>query len=370
MKVVLIGPYPPPHGGVQTHLVALQQFLTRQGADVSVINVARHTGKASPPGVFFPSSSLGVLQLLFRLRPDVIHYHAGGTLPARVLGLALATTLVPRAATVFTFHSGGFPTSPEGRSVGPASVTGFILRRIDRLIAVNPELAAWYAQAGVSPSHVEQISPFGGLADDGTAELPAALENFLRSHSPVIATVGLLEPEYDLELQIAALGQLRRHFPKAGLVMVGSGSLANSLRARVESDSNRDHLLLSGDLPHQIALQIIRRSDVLARTTWYDGDALSVREALALGTPVIASDTGMRPAGVVTIPPRDRDALVTAITAIARRPAPRSVTPDRSEPDGRALSAVFRVYQSLALGNGRAVDGALAGSAQKNAPIP
>src|SRR5438105_8526009 len=38
------------------------------------------------------------------------------------------------------------------------------------------------------------------------------------------------------------------------------------------------------------SLRAIADADVLLRTTLYDGDAISVREALYLGTPVVATD--------------------------------------------------------------------------------
>ncbi len=54
----------------------------------------------------------------------------------------------------------------------------------------------------------------------------------------------------------------------------------------------------------------------MLRTTWYDGDAISVREALHFGVPVIASDNGMRPEGTHLIPARDLEALVAAAEKI------------------------------------------------------
>ena len=41
MKVLLFGPYPPPHGGVQTHLVALRDFLQRRNIECGVVNLTR-----------------------------------------------------------------------------------------------------------------------------------------------------------------------------------------------------------------------------------------------------------------------------------------------------------------------------------------
>ena len=51
---------------------------------------------------------------------------------------------------------------------------------------------------------------------------------------------------------------------------------------------------MCGDLPHAATLQAIARSDLMLRTTSYDGDAISVREALHLGTPVVAINSMSR----------------------------------------------------------------------------
>jgi glycosyltransferase involved in cell wall biosynthesis len=83
----------------------------------------------------------------------------------------------------------------------------------------------------------------------------------------------------------------------------------------------------------------------MLRTTYYDGDAISVREALHLGTPVIASDNGMRPEGVRLIPPRSLAALDRAIDdALA---APPNGQRQQAAPDERNVEAVLSLYQEL-----------------------
>jgi glycosyltransferase involved in cell wall biosynthesis len=60
-------------------------------------------------------------------------------------------------------------------------------------------------------------------------------------------------------------------------------------------------------------LPVIARSDVLVRPTATDGDANSVREALALGVPVVASDVVARPEGTIAVPGRDVEAMAAAV---------------------------------------------------------
>src|ERR1017187_302130 len=66
-------------------------------------------------------------------------------------------------------------------------------------------------------------------------------------------------------------------FPRAGLLMVGAGSLEESLRARIARTPYGDHVLLYGDMPHGVTLRAMLECDLLLRTTRYDGDSVSAR---------------------------------------------------------------------------------------------
>jgi glycosyltransferase involved in cell wall biosynthesis len=340
MRVVLLGPYPPPQGGVQTNLVAIRDLLRRRGDSCAVINLHRHRAGRGEE-VYHPQSALETLKLLLRLRYDVLHLHVGGDLTPRLLALAALATAMPRARTVLTFHSGGYASSPAGRGARPRTLRGLVFRRFDRVIAVNGEIAALFQRFGVEASRVRLIPPHT-LPPRPEVELPAGLRDFFCAHSPVLITVGLLEPEYDLPLQIAALGELRREFPRAGLAILGAGSLEAELRRRIAEQPG--HVLLTGDVPHAATLRAIAEADLLLRTTLYDGDSVAVREALHLGTPVVATDNGMRPAGAALIPARDRAALCAAVAAQLGQPrAPRN----GAGPDDSNVQAVLDLYDEL-----------------------
>jgi glycogen synthase len=343
MRVLLLGPYPPPHGGVQTNLVAIRHFLLKHGVRCSVINITRHR-KPDSDEVYYPKGGVQLLRLLARLPYDVLHLHIGGMLTNRLLALSLACTLRPGAKSVMTFHSGGFPSSPEGQSLGPSSFAGFVLRRFDGVIGVNEEIVGFLHKLGVRPHRVRCISPYAFLPKNPAADLPAALTAFLEKHHPVLLSVGLLEPEYDLPLQIETLPLVRQKFPDAGLLLIGSGSLEPSLRAKIDASPSAQHILLAGDVPHAATMETISRSRMMLRTTLYDGDALSVREALQLGTPVIATDNGMRPDGVRLIPKSDSQALLHAIEQELQHPVVRK---ERSGHDESNLQAVLNLYRDL-----------------------
>ncbi len=342
MRVLQLGPYPPPHGGVQTNLVAIRELLLRRGHECAVINLHRHrTGRGE--GVYHPTGAAQTLALILRLKYDIIHLHLGGDVTPRLVGLAAVCTSMPRAGSVLSFHSGGYATSAEGRSASPRTVRGFVFRRFDRVIAVNAEIAELFLRFGVARDRVRLIYPHALPAELPEAELPRELREFFCAHKPAMITVGLLEPEYDLGLQIETLGRIREWRPGAGLAIVGSGSLDGALRERIAAQPWAEHILLCGDVPHAATLRAIAAADVFLRTTRYDGDSVAVREALHVGTPVVATDNGMRPEGVVLMRSSDAGGLCGAVEeALARsRAARRGVGGDEN------IEAVLAVYEEV-----------------------
>jgi len=345
MRVLQLGPYPPPHGGVQSNLVAIRTFLRKRNIYCGVINITRHR-KSEQDDVYYPKSAARLIRLLFRLDYDIVHLHFGGMLTRRLLALGLVCASMTGRKAVLTFHSGGYPSSPEGKATDRASLAGFVLRRFDRLIGVNSEIIDFFHRLGVPQERTRLIYPHALLAEDvRMGELPEPLASFMASHDPVLISVGLLEPEYGLPLQIEVLEYVRQKHARAGLLMIGSGSLEADLRANIRSKPYAEHILLCGDVPHAATMEAISRSRTMLRTTLYDGDAVSVREALYLGVPVIASDNGMRPEGVSLIPSLNPGALSQAIEKNLDEPKPEAGRP--APPDESNLEAVLKLYEEL-----------------------
>lgn len=345
MRVVQLGPFPPPHGGVQTNLVSIREFLQKRGLPSFVINLTRHR-KSKANGVFFPKTPLGVAWHLWTLEYEIIHIHIGGKISLRLLGLGLFCSLIPGRKVVLTFHSGGYPSSSEGRSAAPRTLGGFVFRRFDRLIAVNREIADMFVRFGVEPKRIRLIAPHAVAGCPPGAKLPPVLRGFYENHSPVLLTVGLLEPEYDLPLQMDVLESVRQTFSRAGLVIIGSGSLESQLWEQRAAKPYAEHILITGDVPHAATVVAIKECDVFLRTTLYDGDSVSVREALHFGVPVVASDNGMRPEGVTLFAISDREGLRQAIDRHLRNATSRSNSSE-ARPTLENAQAVFELYSEL-----------------------
>ena len=341
LRVLQLGPLPPPWGGVQTNLDGIHTYLTQHGHLAAGVNITRHRRENSPTA-FFPHSATELLQLLWTLPYDILHLHLGGELSSRLLALCFAVTSVPGKKSVLSFHSGGYPSSPGGQSAAYWTLRGVVLRRFDRVIVVNAALRDVFFRFGVRKEHCHLIAPHW-VPDQAPAMDPGPIHDFFQRHSRVILSVGLLEPEYDLARQLTAFESICDTDPTTGLLWIGSGALEAELRQRIGQSPAKEHVLLTGDVSRPQTLAAISQADLLWRTTLYDGDAVSVREALHFGTPVLATDNGMRPPGVHLTPIADTPALVARTLALRSLARPQPL-----RQDGEAnLRAVVSVYKEL-----------------------
>jgi glycosyltransferase involved in cell wall biosynthesis len=160
----------------------------------------------------------------------------------------------------------------------------------------------------------------------GISDLPRAVNTFLASHSPIVSTYGsklildlLGNDVYGFDLCLEMTHDLKRHFPQIGiLILLPDIRLIEyfaELQQRVVGLGIKDNVcFLTG--PTENAGSIWCRSNVFVRATNTDGDAISVREALSLHVPVVASDASPRPEGVVLFRSRDQADLTESVRRV------------------------------------------------------
>ena len=345
MRILQIGPFPPPHGGVQTHLKAIHDRLPSRGHVGIVIAITRGSVIDGVPRAYKPRTAFSLFWLLLTLKYDLVHLHIGGELTTRLAILMLVCGLLPYRKSVVTFHSGGYAAN-QGSTATRNSLRGFAFRSVDHVIAVNRQMVDMFLRFGVEKRRLSLIPPFVARRPSPEITLNGRVGAFIEQRDPVLLTVGLLEKEYALDVQIDALEKVLETHPNAGLLVAGSGSLSREVNDLVEAKPFKERILLAGDLDHDLTLRAMELADVLLRPTYYDGDAVSIREGLYLGTPVIATDNGMRPPGVNLIPlPPDPARLAEKVIEVLSNHDSGAALP---APDGSEnVEAVLNVYDRL-----------------------
>jgi glycosyltransferase involved in cell wall biosynthesis len=325
-------------------MLAIRERLRVKGHRCSIIATSRSSTVSDEPGVSHPRWAAELIKLLRYSDHDVLHLHIGGDISRRVLSLALAATVFGGPRTVMTMHSGGYAMTDEAKRAKPNSARGRIFRRFSRVIGVNDELADVFRRHGVDGSRISVIAPYGLEPPEESVVLAGPLNEFCERHSPLLVAVGGLEPDYEPIFLLKAMKDILRDYPRAGLMIVGGGSMRGEVAAAVATSGNAAAICLAGDVPHAETLHLIQRADVMLRTTLFDGDAISVREALFFGTAVIATDNRMRPEGVRLIAQGDRAGLLERIREAMNTKTEREPTLDA---DHSNIDRVIDLYSSL-----------------------
>jgi glycosyltransferase involved in cell wall biosynthesis len=161
---------------------------------------------------------------------------------------------------------------------------------------------------------------------DTAAVMPARVQEFVRSHAPVLSTYGwhlCFDTQgrdlYGFDLCIELVRQLRVDHPRVGLLaclpQIDLPDYYAELRRRIAEHGLEDNVLFVTE-PLNDAYLLWQASDVYVRATSTDGDAVAIREAMSLGVPVVASDASPRPPGAVLFRNRDLDGLVGAVRRV------------------------------------------------------
>lgn len=138
----------------------------------------------------------------------------------------------------------------------------------------------------------------------------------------VIGSVGRLVPAKGLEYLIEAASYLRKEFKTIKIVMVGDGSLLDSLRHNAKENYISDIVIFTGqrrDIP-----DILSCMDIFAMPSIAEGLPNSLLEAMSMGKPIVAAAVGGIPYVIengingLLVQPRDSKGLAAAVETIIK----------------------------------------------------
>jgi teichuronic acid biosynthesis glycosyltransferase TuaC len=165
---------------------------------------------------------------------------------------------------------------------------------------------------------------------------------------PLILSVGALIPRKGQDLLIAALPAL----PDAMLMLAGKGESESDFRALATELGVADRVAFLGSVPHDDLPALFAAADVMALVSASEGLANAWVEALACGTPIIASDVGgirelVKTPAAGRIVARTPEAVTEAVRDILTNPPTRdavaaNVSAFSWDENARQLAAFFR----------------------------
>lgn len=224
--------------------------------------------------------------LIRQRRIDIVHSHDYKTdLLALLLGRRLG--VIPMA----TAHGWTGISARERYVYYPAGKR--LLSRFPRVIAVSSDIRNELVRHGaredrvtvilngIDPSAFERVTGRGDAIRAATGLGPTDV---------VIGAVGRLERQKRFDLLLEAFAPLARVRPSLRLVIVGDGSLRGELDAQRTALGLTDSCILLG---HRLDIADLHHAfDLFVQSSEYEGTPNSVLEAMAMSTPIVATDVG------------------------------------------------------------------------------
>ncbi len=323
----LVGPVPPPNGGMAMQTRQLARLLTAEG--IRVEQVATN-------GLYRPAIAgrIPVVRALFRLVPylfavwrlsgrvQVIHLMANSGWSWQLHAAPVLWLARLRGTPVIVNYRGGEALDYFRRSFSRVRPS---LRKAAAIVVPSGYLEAVFQRFGerarVIPNIVDR-EVFSPAPKTDRAEEPAEEEG---SDFTLVITRNL-EPIYGIDTAIRALALVARRDANVRLRIAGSGPQAESLRALARELGIADAVSFEGRLDRPEIAALYAGADAMINPSTVDNMPNSVIEALACGVPVVSTEVGGVPfivsheESALLVPPGDERALADAILRLKGAP--------------------------------------------------
>jgi glycosyltransferase involved in cell wall biosynthesis len=372
-------------GGTARHVALLARGSARAGLGVKVIGpestrplFAGGEIGFTPVPILDRASPVRDAAAILRLRrliipggPDVVHAHGVRAGAFAALALLLASR---RPALVVTVHN----AAPAGRR---QALAYRILERIcavraDFVLCVSADLEDRMRGLGARATG-RAVVPAPPLGRPQTAAVEQARSDLAADGRPVVLAVGRLAAQKGYRMLLDAAARWQRRDPRPLLAIAGQGPMAAEL-ARAGQAMGID-LRLLGQRADVAAL--LAAADVFVVASTWEGQPLSVQEALQAGRPIVAVRVGgiadlTGADGALLVSPDDPGELAAAVVSVLddRKLAGRLAAGARARSAGlpteaEAVAAAITIYGRLRAGRGDG-DGAVRAAPEAVRPRP
>ena len=335
-------------GGVRAHLADCARLLAADGHDVIVEAPAAvldgmdlEPARAEPLEIG-PRPSLNDTLAVARLRrlgrrADVLHAHGlrAGALAALALGRRRGRTRL--VVTLHNLTVGGRLTTLVGDRL-----ERLIARRADLVLAVSPDLAERARVLGAPQVELAIIPavPPQQPAEPSPSDAAAPEDAWPRGGARLL-TVARLAPQKGLPLLLEVAAILSREVDAGRLAaftwaLAGDGPGREQAAERIAAEQLPVTLLgRRSDAP-----ALMEAADIVVQTSLWEGQPLTIQEALRAGTAIVATDVGgtavTSRGGAVLVDPQAQ-AIAEALRTLLSDSEARSRAAERAREAARRL---------------------------------
>jgi glycosyltransferase involved in cell wall biosynthesis len=323
VKIAIIGPYPPPYGGISIHIKRMKSYLEKNYIECTVYNENRIVEYENIINVQAINSYRKFIFQIPFLKSNVLHFHSIN-LKIRML-LGWYNFLGKKI--ILTIHGESLHDQLIRLNFMGRYLLLLSLKNLDKIICVNSRTKEELIDFGFSSKKIEVIPAFIPPTFDETEinRLPEFFHKIRHKHKFLITAnasrISFYNNEdlYGIDLSIELMKVLIDNgYKDIGFIYVipdiGDYDYFKKMQNLVKKYTLEDNFHF---YTKPIAYPaVINMCDLFIRSTNTDGDALSIREAISLQRPAIASDVCRRPEGTILFKNRKVDDLYNKVIYI------------------------------------------------------
>ncbi len=317
ISVGLVGPLPPPSGGMANQTWQLARLLRETGIKVELVQV---NAPYRPAWV----EKFRTVRALFRLLPylgrlwtcagrvDLLHVMANSGWAWHLFAAPAVWLASLRGTPVIVNYRGGNAESffqARFKWLRPT------LARASVVLVPSGFLATVFAKWAVPTQIVPNIVDLSRFKPE---------KNRVRGHHLIVARN--LEDIYDIPNALRAFAAIRRVFPDARLTVAGSGPRLGALRKLCDELGVVEAVCFTGRLENERMADLYRDADLLLNPSLVDNMPISLLEAMASGVPIVTTNVGGIPhlvedgkTAILVAPGQPSEMAVAAVRVFADR---------------------------------------------------
>jgi glycosyltransferase involved in cell wall biosynthesis len=314
-KAILLGPLPPPYGGVSVVMTALKDVCIPLGVEVLSYAGDGGDGRVIRVNHRLLGHLIRILKLPKGTRiTDSTHFHL--EYPHwLLLPLWLLVKKVKRFTWVKLCHDGSIPFRYDKMGHGAKRRMAAALDSIDEFIVSSPNLVTFFQKRYGRP--IRYVSPLLSVKKTSGISSRHPLDG---DGEVSIISVGTFIPSYGFHEVAEAVEGLRKRGRRVKLCLLDAG-FARSGSYRDVVLAERPWITVYENVPHEQVGRYFSQNDIFVRSFAHEAYGLSRVEALFAGLPVIATDIG-ETRGMLTYHAGDIGALERQIESVITSWAP------------------------------------------------
>lgn len=301
-RLLIVGPLPPPLGGVQLVIDMQRRSMMAQDFDLRVVDTSKRqlrwaVENPSWKTPFYMMRDFSrLLWALIRLRPDIALVHAAPSLSFVRDWIFMVTARLAGVKVVCHYHGTMHTRFPSGETRSGRLIGRFLMSAAHRVIVLGPTYQsemgkAWRRDDIAWAPNMADVALFRSMP----ADTPAP---WLSPGDRAILFVGRLSAPKGIHDLFAAIPAVLERHPEARFVLVGvaeSDAMEFVVRGEAERRGIASRVCFLGSLEGREKAAAFVTSQMIVVPSWTEAFPLVIPEAMASGLPVVATRVGAIP---------------------------------------------------------------------------